>query len=430
MAIPSRFDLSMTPAGRFLQLQQPQTPRPQSQVIARDALGRISVAGPRLPSAGAQPDPRAPFGFRKDVMDRLTGIQPTMGTVPSLPPKKPMSLMDRISPEFGTPASAGLGAAAATGLQMSGYSPTPISTAQGLGAMMQSGMKAFQAAKAAEKQDINDAFARELTLAKIQTERLKGKQPFSGTSMTAQGYNTLIALGPKIASGKATAEEKQAYSLVFQTLSQPEKETRQTDQGMVIVERPAMNLSSFPTPEGYVPDERVVSQKSASFTEVQGKAAGFANRMNFALQDIESVLSEGYDPTSTQDYLAGNLPSVIGGGLVSELGQRFQQSKSDFITAVLRKESGAAINPSEFETEDRKYFPQPNDKPEVIAQKARARARALQAMKAASGPAYDVFFPPEVLVDVPEGSKLLKEIGNKQYYETKGGDILVVDING
>ena len=62
--------------------------------------------------------------------------------------------------------------------------------------------------------------------------------------------------------------------------------------------------------------------------------------------------------------------------------------------------------------------------------KARARARALEAMKAASGPAYDVFFPPEVLVDVPEGSKLLKEIGNKQYYETKGGDILVVDTNG
>ena len=66
------------------------------------------------------------------------------------PPKKPMSLMERLSPEFGTPASAGLGAAAATGLQMSGYSPTPISTAQGLGAMMQSGMEAFQVAKAAE----------------------------------------------------------------------------------------------------------------------------------------------------------------------------------------------------------------------------------------------------------------------------------------
>jgi len=168
MAIPSRFDLSMTPAGRFLQLQQPQTPRPQSQVIARDALGRISAAGAPLPSAGPQATPRTPFGFRKDVMDRLTGIQPTMGAVPPPPPpKKPMSFMDRISPEFGTPASAGLGAAAATGLQMSGYSPTPISTAQGLGAMMQSGMQAFQAAKAAETAEKRVALQDKIAMAKL-----------------------------------------------------------------------------------------------------------------------------------------------------------------------------------------------------------------------------------------------------------------------
>jgi len=149
--IPTRFDLSMTPAGRFLQLQQPQTPRPQSQVIARDALGRISAAGPRLPSAGPQPSPLPPFGLRKGVMDRLAGTQPTMGSVsPPPPPKKPMSFMDRISPELGTPASAGLGAAAAKGLQLSGYSEVPVTTAQGLGAMMQSGMEAYTAEKKAQ----------------------------------------------------------------------------------------------------------------------------------------------------------------------------------------------------------------------------------------------------------------------------------------
>ncbi len=165
--IPTRFDLSMTPAGRFMQLLDPQTPRPQSRMTARDALGRISVAGPRLPSAGPQPSPLPPFGLRKGVMDRLAGTQQTMGTVPSLPPKKPMSLMERLSPELGTPASAGLGAAAATGLQMSGYSPTPISTAQGLGAMMQSGMKAFQAAKAAETSERRAALQDRIAMAKL-----------------------------------------------------------------------------------------------------------------------------------------------------------------------------------------------------------------------------------------------------------------------
>jgi len=425
--IPTRLGGGSAGNRAFMDMLYPQMPSgpAMSTLTARSAAGGQSPVTRGTPPMALKPEVQYPaYGLKAAAM---RGPQTAMGATP---PKKPMSFMDRISPELGTPASAGLGAAAARGLQLSGYSEVPVTTAQGLGAMMQSGMEAFQAAKAAEKQDINDALARELTLAKIQTERLKGKQPFSGTSMTAQGYNTLIALGPKIASGKATAEEKQAYSLVFQKLSQPEKETRQTDQGMVIVERPAMNLSSFPTPEGYVPEERVVSQKSANFTEVQGKAAGFANRINFALQDIKSVLSKGYDPTSRQDYLAGNLPPIIGGGMVSELGQQYRQSKSDFITAVLRKESGAAIAPSEFETEDKKYFPQPNDKPAVLTQKEKARQRALESMIASSGPAYDVFFPPEALVDVPEGSKLLKEIGNKQYYETKGGDILVVDING
>ncbi len=166
--IPSRFDLSMTPSGRFFQFLNPQTPRPQSQVIARDALGRISAAGTPLPSAGPQATPRTPFGFRKDVMDRLTGIQPTMGAVPPpAPPKKPMSFMDRISPELGTPASAGLGAAAARGLQLSGYSEVPVTTAQGLGAMMQSGMEAFQAAKAAETAEKRAALQDRIAMAKL-----------------------------------------------------------------------------------------------------------------------------------------------------------------------------------------------------------------------------------------------------------------------
>lgn len=149
--IPTRLSGGSAGIQEFMNRLYPQTPRPQSQVIARDALGRISAAGPRLPSAGPQPSPLPPFGLRKGVMDRLAGTQPTMGSVsPPPPPKKPMSFMDRISPEIGTPASAGLGAAAAKGLQLSGYSEVPVTTAQGLGAMMQSGMEAYTAEKKAQ----------------------------------------------------------------------------------------------------------------------------------------------------------------------------------------------------------------------------------------------------------------------------------------
>lgn len=72
-------------------------------------------------------------------------------------PKAPPSLMDRLTPAVGTPAFAGLSEAAATGLQLSGYQDKPITTGQGLGAMMQAGMKAFTEAKAAQKPEIKVA---------------------------------------------------------------------------------------------------------------------------------------------------------------------------------------------------------------------------------------------------------------------------------
>ena len=102
-------------------------------------------------------------------------------------------------------------------------------------------------------------------------------------------------------------------------------------------------------------------------------------------------------------------------------------AKTDFITAVLRKESGAAISVSEFEKEDRKYFPQPGEGPEVIEQKRKARERALQSMIAQSGPAYEVLFGEAEETGIPPGSTFLKRSGGTSYYRTPDGDIIAVD---
>ena len=59
--------------------------------------------------------------------------------------------------------------------------------------------------------------------------------------------------------------------------------------------------------------------------------------------------------------------------------------KKNFITAVLRKQSGASIAPSEFAGEEMKYFPQPGDTPEVIQQKANNRATAIKGFKLNAG---------------------------------------------
>ena len=78
------------------------------------------------------------------------------------------------------------------------------------------------------------------------------------------------------------------------------------------------------------------------------------------------------------------LPTFLGGP--NEAQQSTEQARRNFVTAVLRKESGAAISPSEFDNEARKYFPQPGDTDKVVKQKQDARELAIKALEVQAGP--------------------------------------------
>jgi hypothetical protein len=76
---------------------------------------------------------------------------------------------------------------------------------------------------------------------------------------------------------------------------------------------------------------------------------------------------------------------VTGGNLYPNLGrsnehQLYRQGAEQWIRAFLRKESGAAIAPGEFERDFVTYFPQPGDGPDVVQQKERARLEVKQSM--------------------------------------------------
>jgi len=437
MAIPTRFNMGQVQgsgADYFLRLLQEQGgagARPSASITgglptARRGtpipLMRKRPPMPQIGLRGIRDISALPAGGGMTSLQRDLAAKMGLGAQKPETPKAPPSLMDRLTPAVGTPAFAGLSEAAATGLQLSGWQDKPITTGQGLGAMFGAGMKAFREAQAGQLET-------ELTKAKIQSEKSKSGQIFSGTSFTAQSYNKLIEIGDKIKDGTASDAERQAYSLIYQKLSMPEEETRQTDAGVVTVKRPAMDLSAFPTPAGVTDsDERVIGERRAKFNEGESKAAGFANRIKGALATISGLEDAGYDASNLTDFVGEGLPAPLSGLVTSNQGQQYQTAKSDFITAVLRKESGAAIAESEFVREDKKYFPQPNDTADTIAQKAKMREKALEAMIAQSGAAYEVLFPEEqASLDLPEGSKLLREIGSKKYYETPDGDILVVD---
>lgn len=121
-------------------------------------------------------------------------------------------------------------------------------------------------------------------------------------------------------------------------------------------------------------------------TTDQSNAAGFYDRIRAS----NEILS---DPNVTQAAMslgqnAMNMaPMGLGNYMTSPEYQKYDQASRDFVNAVLRKESGAAISESEFQNAKIQYFPQPGDTPEKIAQKAQNRQIVIEAMKRTAGPA-------------------------------------------
>jgi len=135
--------------------------------------------------------------------------------------------------------------------------------------------------------------------------------------------------------------------------------------------------------------------------EAQGNAIAFGARMDNSNRTLESLEKEGVTGGGgLKSFVSGTLQSLVpyqgeklAAGvesimrpLSSEKQNNYEQAKENFITAVLRKESGASINPDEFAREDRKYFPQVGDKDSTIKQKQEARRLAINAMRQVAGP--------------------------------------------
>jgi hypothetical protein len=114
---------------------------------------------------------------------------------------------------------------------------------------------------------------------------------------------------------------------------------------------------------------------------VQAKAEIFANKMEYSNKEIQDGVG-----TSLAGKIASGVP--LGNYVQSPEYQKYKQASSNFITALLRQESGAAISKSEFERYEKEYMPQPGDGPEVLAQKSEARRVAIEGMKKGAGPGY------------------------------------------
>uniref|UniRef100_Q47CK9 Uncharacterized protein n=1 Tax=Dechloromonas aromatica (strain RCB) TaxID=159087 RepID=Q47CK9_DECAR len=160
----------------------------------------------------------------------------------------------------------------------------------------------------------------------------------------------------------------------------------ETERGMMAFNPKTLRMEPISGPDG----APVMGNKP--LTEFQGKSTGFGMRAENASGIIDQVGKNGAVQPSLLKRAVEDVP-LVGGGLgmlanktQSPEQQQIEQAQRDFVNAVLRQESGAAISKSEFDNAKLQYFPQPGDSPKVIAQKKANREMAVNGFRISAGP--------------------------------------------
>lgn len=195
------------------------------------------------------------------------------------------------------------------------------------------------------------------------------------------------------AAGASSAAAANSYASAGQHRAQTQKVNQeismgskgvlqQTERGLMLVDPRAGTARVVTGPDG-VP----VAGKSKDMNEGQAKANLFGSRMREAGSVLNGLEDRGFKTPSLIKQGLSKTP-MIGGSLellanktvASGEQQQVEQAQRDFVNAVLRRESGAAISESEFSNATKQYFPQPGDGKEVLLQKRRNRELATTLM--------------------------------------------------
>lgn len=126
------------------------------------------------------------------------------------------------------------------------------------------------------------------------------------------------------------------------------------------------------------------AQRGPDVKQNEYAAANFANRANQANQAL-SELPEDIGTGSFVDTIQGS--SFFPEAMKSDNRKQLEQTQRNFISAVLRKESGASISDQEYDNAVKQYFPAPGDTSDVLALKSQARQQAISGLEAEGAPA-------------------------------------------
>ena len=253
------------------------------------------------------------------------------------------------------------------------FKDTAATLAQGFGRMGIMGME-----------EIADDVAKQRTEAKARNKtmeaigRMNTPQSKAALEYIQAGGDPASALKiaferPKAASPSSTIGKLQS------DLSSGLINKEQYEVALANMAKPGMTLEVGP--DGTTRFVQGATGAVKPLTEGQGKATGFFGRAQQAEDVLSGLEKQG---TGLYDSIMSNIP-IAGNYMISEEYQKYGQAKRNFINAVLRQESGAAIGIDEFAGAELQYFPQPGEGDGVIKQKAANRRRAIEALKIASG---------------------------------------------
>lgn len=179
-----------------------------------------------------------------------------------------------------------------------------------------------------------------------------------------------ISLRQAAAADEATQTELQNKGIKLQNVARME----QAKQQKILTKS---KIADFNQKIEALAKGELPSESQGKISGDQRKAATFSTRMEQA-EDIFGVLEkDGFSPVEGEGFLVNRLKT--------EQRQSYDQAKRNFINAQLRRESGAAISETEFESGELQYFPQPGDTPQTIAQKRANRATVIAGLKAEAG---------------------------------------------
>jgi len=128
--------------------------------------------------------------------------------------------------------------------------------------------------------------------------------------------------------------------------------------------------------------------------DAQTKAFGFARRLLTGGTIIDNLETESGGDLDKFLIEAGGIAApklpftnvtLVPNRFLNKEEQSFKQATKNFVNALLRRESGAVISPSEFDNAEEQYFPSPGDLPETLAQKRENRQQVTEDLFFAGG---------------------------------------------